>query len=89
MPWFLTLWLLAQPADECLDRSPGLSRCVEYEKQPDGKVSCRAACHYGRRPDGGTYGEVVRAKDQKDNATCLFELKRQATNNCKPVQKRR
>jgi hypothetical protein len=87
MLWLLALLAFAQP-DECTDRSPGLSKCVEYEPPKDGKVKCRAACHHGRRPDGGTYGTNVYAEG-KDKAACLFELQRQATNGCKPVEARK
>lgn len=78
---------LSQPG-ECNDRSPGLSQCVEYEALDGGGVSCRAACYWGRRPDGGTYGNVVRATGPSEPA-CLLELKRQASNRCQPVQSRK
>lgn len=71
----LLLLFLAQ--DPCDDRRPGLSKCVEYE------VTCRAACYYGRRPDGGTYGVTVRATAKTQDA-CRAELEKQAANGCKP-----
>lgn len=86
MLWLLLLALAG--SKECDDRSPGLSKCVEYEQLPEGGVSCRASCYHGKRPDGGTYGAVVHAKAATEPA-CLYDLKRQATNGCRPLQSRR
>lgn len=81
MMWLL-LWAALAQSGECTDRSPGLSQCVEYNRLDGGGVSCKAGCYYGRRPDGGTYGNVVFATG-RDESSCLFELKRQATNGCR------
>lgn len=60
----LVLWVaLAQPG-ECNDRSPGLSKCVEYTPRTmdAGKVTdwnCVAVCYYGKRSDGGTYSKIL------------------------------
>jgi hypothetical protein len=63
--------LLAEP-DQCMDRKPGLSKCITY-RQVDGRVTCEAACYSGRRPDGGTYATLVKGSG-KDEPACKQSL---------------
>lgn len=82
MLWLLAALTLAQPG-ECSDRSPGLSRCVDYKHEPGG-VSCRAACYLADKPDGGTTGYTVKTSGHPSEDSCRRELQRQATNRCRP-----
>lgn len=81
MLWLLAALALAQ--GECEDRSPGLSKCIDYKREA-GKVSCRAACYLADKPDGGTTGYTVKSAGHPSGDSCKRELQRQATNRCKP-----
>lgn len=86
----LILFALAQPdADECRDRRPGLSKCVQYSpKTMDKGVTvewnCKAVCYSPQKKgepgyDGGTDANILNASGKTQDA-CHEELKRQ----CKP-----
>ncbi len=73
------LMLLAQ--DECMDRRPGLSKCVEY--RPGGV--CLAVCYSpsGVKKDGGTDANTLTGHGTTREA-CAADLERQ----CAARQKR-
>lgn len=84
MTLWLLLWVMAQPG-ECNDRSPGLSKCVEY-RTTRGGCTCKAACYVrkaGSGDDGGTDARIVYGAG-KDEPTCKADLERQASNGCRP-----
>jgi hypothetical protein len=87
MTFLLLFLVLAQPG-ECRDRSPGISKCVEYGHGVNaGKpfTTCKASCYYGKRPDGGTYGTNVHDEVPADDEPgCKKKLEDQAANGCKP-----
>lgn len=88
------LWALAGPPDECADRTPGLSKCVEYyPKTVDKGVvtewGCKAACYVrktGEKDDGGTDARIVYGSGA-DKHACHHDLKAQSENGCKAVKK--
>lgn len=77
MMLFALLWALAQPG-ECNDRTPGLSKCVEYWPKAGGGVTCKAVCYTPSRTkkDGGTDGRTLSAEGATEDA-CRESLKRQ------------
>ncbi len=85
MFWLL---LLVLGQGECNDRSPGLSKCIEYSHGLDAGrpfTTCRAACYFGHRPDGGTHGTTVHAEvPGNDDLACKAKLEAQAAKGCKP-----
>lgn len=62
----LLLLALAQPG-VCEDRSPGLSKCVEYKTKGAG-WTCSAACYRPNHKDGGTDGELLHATGSTQDA---------------------
>lgn len=67
MSLFILLWALAQPGD-CTDRTPGLSKCVDYSPRvvDRGVVvewNCAAVCYTPTtwKTDGGTDAKTLRA----------------------------
>lgn len=83
------LWLvLVLGQGDCSDRSAGLSKCIDYSHGLDASqpfTACRAACYFGKRPDGGTHGTTVKAEvPGNDEPACRRALEVQAANGCKP-----
>lgn len=84
----LALLVLGQPdADQCQDRRPGLSKCVQFwpetvDKGVTVRWGCKAVCYlpkHGRSNDGGTDASILTASGESQ-PLCKAHLEEK----CKP-----
>lgn len=88
MIWLLVALALADPGGPCQDRSPGLSKCIEYKEEGTKGWSCKAACYtrQGKTSDGGTDAGLVYSSEppKPTRDACKADLERQAKKGCRP-----